>query len=101
MTGVASSVARKARTASSVPASVAPFSSARSPAAWIAGPSAIGSVNGMPSSIRSAPAAGSALRMASAVAPSGSPDMVKVTRPARFACFSASKRRTMRVLMAS
>ena len=44
---------------------VAPAASARTPAAWIAGPSAIGSVNGMPSSITSAPAAGSALTIAS------------------------------------
>ena len=36
----------------------APAASARRLAAWIAGPSAIGSVNGMPISIRSAPAAG-------------------------------------------
>ena len=40
---------------------VCPALSARRHAAWIAGPSAIGSVNGMPSSITSAPAAGSAL----------------------------------------
>ena len=44
---------------------VCPAASARRPAAWIAGPSAIGSVNGMPSSITSAPAAGSALTIAS------------------------------------
>ena len=37
-----------------------PAFSARSAAAWIGGPSAIGSVNGMPSSMRSAPAPGSA-----------------------------------------
>jgi hypothetical protein len=42
-----------------------PALSARNPAAWIAGPSAIGSVNGMPSSTISAPALGSALRIAS------------------------------------
>ena len=41
----------------------APAWSARKPAAWIAGPSAIGSVNGMPSSITSAPAFGSACRI--------------------------------------
>jgi len=45
-----------------------PALSARKPAAWIAGPSAIGSVNGMPSSSTSAPAPGSALAMASEVA---------------------------------
>src|SRR5258706_572094 len=35
-----------------------PCFSARWPASWIAGPSAIGSENGMPISLRSAPAAG-------------------------------------------
>ena len=44
-----------------------PPSSARRPARWIAGPSAIGSVKGMPSSTRSTPAAGSPRRMASEV----------------------------------
>ena len=43
-------------------------SSARSDEAWIAGPSAIGSVKGMPSSITSAPAAGSPCSSARAVA---------------------------------
>ena len=56
-----------------------PAWSARRPPAWIAGPSAIGSVNGMPSSITSAPAFGSAFRIASEVFVSGSPAMVKVT----------------------
>jgi hypothetical protein len=45
-----------------------PLFSARKDEAWIAGPSAIGSVNGMPSSITSAPAAGSAFTRSSAVA---------------------------------
>ena len=44
-----------------------PAFSARRPAAWIAGPSAIGSVNGMPISMMSAPAFGSALRISSEV----------------------------------
>ena len=39
---------------------VCPALSARSDEAWIAGPSAIGSENGMPSSMMSAPAPGSA-----------------------------------------
>ena len=55
-------------TSASVLLSVCPAFSARRPAAWIAGPSAIGSVNGMPSSITSAPAAGSAFTIASEVA---------------------------------
>jgi hypothetical protein len=46
---------------------VCPPFSARSPAAWMAGPSAIGSENGMPSSTMSAPAPGKALRTASDV----------------------------------
>ncbi len=51
----------------SVFASVWPPCSARWPDVWIAGPSAIGSENGMPISITSAPAPGSALRIASEV----------------------------------
>ena len=53
-------VARRARggRGRSVVAMRAPAASARRLAAWIDGPSAIGSVNGMPISIRSAPAAG-------------------------------------------
>ena len=49
-------------------------------AAWIAGPSAIGSVNGMPSSITSAPPSTSASRIA-AVSPS--PAVTKVTSAGR------------------
>ena len=52
---------RKARTMASVRSMVWPPSSARWPARWIAGPSAIGSVKGMPSSTRSTPARGQAL----------------------------------------
>ena len=77
-----------------------PAASARSPAAWIAGPSAIGSVNGMPSSIRSAPACGNALTMASEVSWSGSPAMTKVISAARPSSWSAAKRRSMRVVIA-
>ena len=44
-----------------------PAFSARRPAAWIEGPSAIGSVKGMPISMMSAPAFGSALMMSSDV----------------------------------
>ena len=47
--------------------SVWPPFSARSPAAWIAGPSAIGSENGMPSSMMSAPALGNAFMIFSEV----------------------------------
>ena len=53
-------LAGMSRTSASVFFMVCPALSARTPAAWIAGPSAIGSVNGMPSSITSAPAFGNA-----------------------------------------
>src|SRR5262249_51237922 len=67
--------------------------------AWIAGPSAIGSVNGIPSSITSAPAFGSALMSASEVSPSGSPAVRKVTSAARPCAFSSAKRISIRVVM--
>ena len=44
-----------------------PAASARCEEAWIAGPSAMGSENGMPSSMRSAPACGRALSSLSEV----------------------------------
>ena len=78
---------------------VCPALSARRPAAWTAGPSAIGSVNGMPSSITSAPAAGSALTIASEVSASGSPAVTNVTSAARPSAFSAAKRLSIRVVM--
>jgi hypothetical protein len=46
---------------------VCPAFKARRPAAWIAGPSAIGSVKGMPSSITSAPAFGRPVTISSEV----------------------------------
>src|SRR5215475_12581736 len=98
--GVASSVLRKARTSASVFFSVCPALSARCDDAWIAGPSAIGSVNGMPSSITSAPAFGSALMSASDVSLSGSPAVRKVTSAARPCAFSSAKRVSIRVVMA-
>src|SRR2546430_4846482 len=97
--GVASSPRRKARTISSVFLSVCPALSARCDDSWIAGPSAIGSVNGMPSSTTSAPAAGTARRSASEVSGSGSPAVRNVTSAARPCDLSSSKRRSMRVLM--
>ena len=54
--GVSWSVLRNSATMASVSRIFWPAFSARSDAAWIAGPSAIGSENGMPSSMRSAPA---------------------------------------------
>jgi hypothetical protein len=61
------SVFLNSATIASVFLSVWPAFRARWPAAWIAGPSAIGSENGIPSSITSAPAFGSAFNVASAV----------------------------------
>src|SRR5262249_37523071 len=61
----------------------------------------MGSVNGMPSSITSAPAARSAERIASEVAGSGSPAVRNVTSAARPARASSAKRWSMRVLMRS
>src|SRR6478735_4016293 len=97
--GVASSLPRKARTSSSVFFKVCPALSARWDDIWIAGPSAIGSVNGMPSSMTSAPAAGRARTRARDVAGSGSPAVRNVTSAARPAVFSSAKRRSIRVAM--
>src|SRR5262245_10742424 len=98
-TGVSGSPLRKARTIASVFLSVCPALSARCDDAWIAGPSAIGSVNGMPSSITSAPACGRALRIASEVSLSGSPAVRNVTSAARPWSFKVAKRVSMRVVM--
>src|SRR6266550_6328345 len=97
--GVASSARRKARTISSVFVMVCPALSARCDDIWIAGPSAIGSVNGMPSSTTSAPAAGIARRIASEVSGSGSPAVRNVTSAARPCALSSAKRRSIRVVM--
>ncbi len=59
----------------SVFAKVMPALSARNPAAWIEGPSAIGSENGMPTSMRSAPAAGNPASKRAKVSASGSPQV--------------------------
>ena len=72
---------------------VCPALSARKPAAWIAGPSAIGSVNGMPSSITSAPAFGSALAIASEVVVVGIARHGEGHQRGAAFCFSAAKRR--------
>src|ERR1700730_7563691 len=97
--GVAPSPARKAPTMASVFASVWPALSARCDDSWIAGPSAIGSVNGMPSSITSAPAAGSARRIASEVSGSGSPAVRNATSAARPSFFNSAKQRSIRVVI--
>src|SRR5262245_5553496 len=59
----------------------------------------MGSVNGIPSSTTSAPAAGIARRIASEVSGSGSPAVRNVTSAARPCALSSAKRRSMRVVM--
>src|SRR3954454_24786849 len=76
-----------------------PALSARRPAAWIDGPSAIGSVKGMPISIISAPAFGSALMISSEVAGSGSPPIRNVMNAERPCLFNSAKRASMREVM--
>ena len=54
---------------------VTPEDSALTSAPWMTGPSAMGSENGIPSSIRSAPASAMALTRPSVVSMSGSPQV--------------------------
>ena len=61
--------ARTARAMAKISRMVVPRCSARCAAAWMTGPSAMGSENGTPSSMQSAPASARA-RMMSAVGPS-------------------------------
>ena len=96
-TGVSASRRRNAFTIASVFFKVMPDFKARRLEAWIAGPSAIGSENGMPSSITSAPASASPPRIFAEVAPSGSPAVRNVTSPPRPASFSAAKRLVRRL----
>ena len=65
--------ARNPRTASSTCRVPMPRDSARSDAFWMTGPSAIGSENGTPSSITSAPPAASASMMSTVASANGSP----------------------------
>src|SRR5260370_2306896 len=65
----------------------------------MAGPSAIGSVKGMPISMISAPAFGSAFMISSEVAGSGSPAIRKVMKAERPCFFNSAKRASMRVVM--
>src|ERR1700758_5060269 len=98
MTGVASFSWRKSRTMASTRASFTPAFRARLPAAWMIGPSAIGSVNGMPISIRSAPAAGMPRNNAIEVAPSGSHASRNGINAPRPSLFSAANRLAMRLM---
>ena len=70
---------RNSRANSKILSVVTPPLSARSLAAWITGPSAVGSEKGMPSSIRSAPPFTAARTQAAVVARSGSPQVMKAT----------------------
>src|SRR5690348_9477660 len=70
--------------ASSTAGTVTPPASARVAAAWITGPSASGSLNGTPSSIRSAPASAYAMPTATEVSASGNPPIrygISAARP--------------------
>ncbi len=88
---------RKPGTMARVRAMVAPAFRPRSPAAWMVGPSAIGSVNGMPISIRSAPAPGMPCRMAVLVASSGSYASRNGISAPRPSALSAANRAAMRL----
>src|SRR5579859_7654492 len=89
--GVSLSARRNFFTISSTLAMPAPDFSARTDEACTTGPSAIGSVKGMPNSITSAPAAGSFSRMAKLVSMSGSPAVMKGTKAARPSCSRRAK----------
>ena len=93
---MASSVARYAATIASTLASVVPAARLRIFPAWIAGPSAIGSVNGMPSSTMSAPPATTAVKTCALRSRSGSPAVTKVTSAARSCAAHAANRRARR-----
>ena len=97
--GVALAEAAHQRPASAA-ASCRP-SSARWPARWIGGPSAMGSENGKPSSIRSAPAAGRRLedRQRGRRRPGSPAITIGDEGGAALAPSAAAKRRSMRVLV--
>ena len=75
MIGVLLFWVRKARTICQVFSIVCPLVKERCPAAWIVGPSAIGSEKGMPSSMMSAPTFGSSCIREMEVWRLGSPAM--------------------------
>src|SRR3954467_889061 len=72
-----------------------PCSSAICELAWITGPSAIGSENGRPSSITSAPASSSAARSSTLRPTSGWPAVIYGTKAHRFAARRSAKRRSI------
>ena len=75
-----------------------PAFKALSPATWIEGPSAIGSVNAMPSSIISAPASGSPAKIFAEVCKSGSPDIINVINAALLSALNLVKRASIRAV---
>ena len=90
--------ARKLRTISNVPLSVCPAAKARCEAAWMAGPSAIGSVKGIPNSIISAPACGRPARIRAEISRSGSPAVTKATKAFSLAALRRAKSASMRLV---
>src|ERR1035437_799501 len=84
---------RTVRTVSRMPVRVVPAARARSEESWMVGPSAMGSENGTPSSMISAPAPSRRWIISSVVARSGSPAVIKVTRAFVLFFFSAVRRR--------
>jgi hypothetical protein len=73
---VCSFFSRKPRTKASTCGMPMPRASARSPAFWITGPSAMGSEKGTPSSITSAPASAIASMMSVVASANGSPEVM-------------------------
>src|SRR6185436_5547519 len=96
--GVAVLPLRNARTMSSTIARPTPCASARSEARWMTGPSAIGSENGTPSSITSAPAVTNASRIGSVCAGVGSPTVTYGMSAVRPAARSSANAASMRFI---
>src|SRR6266404_869616 len=97
-TGVIASCLRKAAVMVSTSSRPTPLASARSDARWMTGPSAIGSENGTPSSITSAPAAVSARISGTVAASVGSPAVMYGISATRPAARSLSKVASMRFI---
>src|SRR5438093_2194521 len=96
-TGVAESALRKLEVIASTSRNPTPCFNARSDDRWITGPSAIGSENGTPSSITSAPPSTSACMMPTVPPGSGSPAVTNGMSAARRAARSFSNVTEMRL----
>ena len=96
--GVIASSSRNAATMVRTSSRPTPLASARSDARWTTGPSAIGSENGTPSSITSAPAEVSARISGTVAASEGSPAVMYGISAARPAPRSLSKVASMRFI---